>query len=126
MDSAGAEGDVGLGMGELPDGTTEVNTAIYVGGLDEQQVDLVVLESAFIPFGEIKEVKIPLDPVTKQPKGFGFVQYYHEDDAKAAIDNMDGAELYGKVLHVDLAKPHRTKLGSDKAVWSGEKNGGHQ
>jgi peptidyl-prolyl isomerase E (cyclophilin E) len=36
---------------------------VYVGGLDDS-VDTKILHSAFIPFGEIKSVEIPLDPTT--------------------------------------------------------------
>ena len=51
-------------------------------------------------------------------RGFGFVQYFNEEDAAAAMDNMDGAELEGKVLKVNIAKPLRHKLGAAKAIWS--------
>ena len=52
-------------------------------------------------------------------RGFGFVDFEEEDDAAAAIENMEGAELFGKVLHCNIAKP-MTKLQHGKAVWSAE------
>lgn len=42
-----------------------------------------------------------------------------EEDAAAALDNMDGAELYGKVLRCNIAKA-MPKLPPGKAVWSAE------
>ena len=42
-----------------------------------------------------------------------------EDDAASAIENMDGAELMGKVLRCNIAKP-MTKLPVGKAVWTAE------
>lgn len=39
-----------------------------------------------------------------ESKGFGFVEFEQAEDAKAAMENMDEAELCGKVLHVKVAK----------------------
>ena len=42
-----------------------------------------------------------------------------EEDAAAALDNMDGAELYGRVLRCNIAKA-MPKLPPGKAIWSAE------
>jgi hypothetical protein len=47
------------------------------------------------------------------------VEYELEDDAFDALDNMDGSELLGKVLHCSIAKT-MPKLTPGKAVWSAE------
>ncbi len=60
---------------------------LYVGGLAEK-VDIATLTAAFLPFGEIKDVQIPLDHGTQQSRGFGFVQFEELEDAMAAVDNM--------------------------------------
>lgn len=44
------------------------------GGLDEQVTDQI-LTAAFIPFGDLKDVNIPLDQTTQKNKGFGFVTF---------------------------------------------------
>eukprot|EP01025_Chloroclados_australasicus_P020749 TRINITY_DN21895_c0_g1_i1.p1 TRINITY_DN21895_c0_g1~~TRINITY_DN21895_c0_g1_i1.p1 ORF type:complete len:171 (-),score=44.21 TRINITY_DN21895_c0_g1_i1:399-911(-) len=88
---------------------------LYVGGLAEK-VNEAILHSAFIPFGEIKEVSIPLDGQSNNHRGFGFVQFEEKGDAAAAIDNMHNAELHGKVLKVNYAIPMKIK-GGDKG-WS--------
>ena len=44
------------------------------GGLDEQVTEAVV-RAAFIPFGEIKDVNMPLDHETQKNRGFGFVTF---------------------------------------------------
>ena len=87
-------------------------------GLDDNVTE-EILFAAFIPFGDIKEVTVPKDFTVNKHKGFGFVEYEESDDAKAAIDNMDGAELFGKVIRCNFAKP-LTKVSSGKAVWSSE------
>lgn len=90
-------------------------TTLYVGGL-EDSVNESMLHAAFIPFGEIKDVNVPLDHATGKHRGFGFVEYEEKDDAADAIDNMHNAELYGKVLKVNFAQPMKIK-GGDKG-WS--------
>ena len=63
---------------------------LYVGGLDDK-VDIAILTAAFLPFGEIKDVQIPLDHATQTVRGFGFVQFEEIEDAMAAVDNMHGS-----------------------------------
>ena len=91
---------------------------LYIGGLDATVTE-EILHAAFIPFGDIREVSIPKDFATNKHRGFGFVDYEEETDASAAISNMHGAELVGKVLKCNMAKT-QTKLQSGKAVWEAE------
>ena len=60
---------------------------LYVGGLAEE-VKEAVLHAAFLPFGPIETVQIPLDHKTQENRGFGFVQFEDMDDAASALDNM--------------------------------------
>lgn len=81
------------------------------------------LQDAFIPFGEIADVSLPKNenPNSTDPhRGFAYVEYEDADDAKEAIDNMDQAEFFGRVLRVSAAKPPKSAeegLGSKTAVW---------
>ncbi|XP_055347629.1 peptidyl-prolyl cis-trans isomerase E-like [Paramacrobiotus metropolitanus] len=90
---------------------------LYVGGLNEE-VDEKFLHAAFIPFGPIINVEIPIDFKTNKHKGFGFVEFESAEDSAAAIDNMDESELFGRTIRVNLAKPQRLKEGYHKPVWS--------
>merc|ERR1712086_611626 len=93
---------------------------LYVGGLEEN-VDEAIVHSAFIPFGDIVDVNIPIEQTTQKHRGFGFVSFEEREDAKAAIENMNNSELYGRVLRVNIAKPMKAKAeGSGKAVWADE------
>jgi peptidyl-prolyl isomerase E (cyclophilin E) len=94
---------------------TNPKTTLYVGGLEETVND-AALHAAFIPFGEIKDVNIPLDHATGKHRGFGFVEYEDKEDAAAATDNMNNAELNGRVMRVNYAQPMKIK-GGDKG-WS--------
>ena len=50
----------------------------------DEQVDEKILLAAFIPFGEVKEVSIPIDAGTGLKRGFGFVEFEEADDAAEA------------------------------------------
>ncbi|KAK9842030.1 hypothetical protein WJX81_004927 [Elliptochloris bilobata] len=103
------------GKGANPD------TTLYVGGLEES-VNEAILHSAFIPFGDIKDVNIPMDHATGKHRGFGFVEFESKEDAADAIDNMHNSELYGRVLRTNYAQPMKIKGGdkgfSHQAVWA--------
>lgn len=96
-------------------------TTLYVGGLDER-VTKDVFRAAFIPFGDILDVYIPLDHASGKHRGFGFVQYESAEDAEAAVDNMNHAELYGRVLKVNYSHPNKISGGdkgwASQAVWA--------
>lgn len=53
-----------------------------------EEVDEKVLHAAFIPFGEIVDVQIPLDYESEKHRGFAFIEFEAAEDAAAAIDNM--------------------------------------
>lgn len=95
---------------------------VYVGGL-APVVTLANLHDAFIPFGEIADISLPKNEnpnSTDRHRGFAYVEFEDVEDAKEAIDNMDQAELFGRVIKVNPAKaPKRADegLGSKTAVW---------
>ena len=90
---------------------------IYVGGLADE-VDEKVLHAAFIPFGDVTDVQIPMDYSTQKHRGFGFLEFELAEDAAAAIDNMNESELFGRTIRVNIAKPMKIKEGYSRAVWS--------
>ncbi|KAL8596961.1 hypothetical protein ACOMHN_027907 [Nucella lapillus] len=90
---------------------------VYVGGLVEE-VDDKVLHAAFLPFGDIVDVQIPIDYETEKHRGFAFIEFELAEDAAASIDNMNESELFGRTIRVNLAKPMRVKEGASRAVWA--------
>ncbi|XP_022122926.1 peptidyl-prolyl cis-trans isomerase E [Pieris rapae] len=90
---------------------------IYVGGLAEE-VDEKVLHAAFVPFGDLVDVQIPLDYETEKHRGFAFIEFENAEDAAASIDNMNDSELFGRTIRVNVAAPQRIKEGSTRPVWS--------
>lgn len=78
------------------------------------------LENAFVPFGDVRTVEIPLDLKTWKNSGFGFVEYMEIDDAKAAIDNMRGMETHGRTLRVNIvgAASNKPSQASNRPIWA--------
>lgn len=81
------------------------------------------LHDVFLPFGEIVDVTLPKNDApnaTEPHRGFAYIEFEDADDAKEAIDNMDQAELFGRVLKVSAAKPPKSAeegLGGKTAIW---------
>lgn len=76
------------------------------------------LQSAFIPFGDVTDISIPLDYSNQKHRGFAFVEFRLLEDAAAAMDNMNESELFGRTVRVNVAKPKMLKEGSSRPVWS--------
>ena len=81
---------------------------IYVGGLpySYEEEDLKTL---FSEFGEVTSAIIIKDRESQRSKGFGFVEFDKEDEAKAAIEAKAGADLDGRKLTVDMARPPKQR-----------------
>ena len=90
---------------------------LYCGGISEE-VDEKTLHAAFIPFGDIIDINIPIDFSTQKHRGFAFIEYESAQDASFAIDNMNDSEIFGKTIRVNIAKPIKLKEGSARPVWS--------
>ncbi len=73
----------------------------------EQSVNEVLLESIFKQFGEIMDTKIVYDKITWESRGFGFVEFKKKEDALKAIESLNGKELVGKKLSVEVAVERR-------------------
>ncbi|KAJ6425728.1 hypothetical protein OIU84_026328 [Salix udensis] len=67
------------------------------------------LRRPFGRFGPLKDVYLPRDYYTGEPRGFGFVQYLEPADAADAKHHMDGEILYGRELTVVFAEENRKK-----------------
>ena len=76
---------------------------LFVGGLSWDTTDSS-LSQAFAPFGEITEAKVITDRETQRSRGFGFVTYTEAASASAAIQEMNGKDLDGRSIKVDLAQ----------------------
>ncbi|MGE5519912.1 MAG: RNA recognition motif domain-containing protein [Candidatus Dadabacteria bacterium] len=77
---------------------------IYVGnlswGLKDQD-----LANLFTPYGEVASAKIVMDKFTQRSKGFGFVEMPNDEQAQAAISQLNGTEVEGRNLVVNESRP---------------------
>jgi cold-inducible RNA-binding protein len=80
-----------------------MNNKLYVGNLNYSTGE-ARLREAFAPFGNLVSVSIITDRVTGQPRGFGFVEYENADDAKRAVDSLNGQQVDGRTLNVNVAR----------------------
>lgn len=80
-----------------------MNSKLYVGNLPYQTSE-TELQDLFTPFGTVKSAKVIVDRDTGKSKGFGFVEMGSENEAKEAIENLDGKENNGRSIRVNVAQ----------------------
>lgn len=74
--------------------------------------------AAFIPFGDVVAISIPMDYESGKHRGFGFVEFELPEDAAAAIDNMNDSELFGRAIRVNFARPPKATERSARPIWA--------
>ncbi len=81
---------------------------VYVGNMNYATTENALRE-LFSPHGEVASVNIIVDRYTGKAKGFGFVEMNTEEEARAAIEALNGFEYMGRQLRVNEAedKPKR-------------------
>ena len=60
-------------------------------------------------------MQLPLEKDGKKHRGFAFVEFVDVEDSESAVSNMDGAELFGRTIRVNVS---RGGAASGKAVWA--------
>lgn len=81
---------------------------IYVGNLSYGMSE-GELREAFSAFGEVSSVKILMDRETGRSRGFGFVEMPNQGEAEAAVTQLNGKDLGGRVLRVNEARPRERR-----------------
>ena len=77
---------------------------LYVGNLSYNTSEND-LRDAFSAYGEVASAKIITDRDTGRSKGFGFVEFNDDDAARKAMASLNGADLGGRPLTVNEARP---------------------
>ncbi|CAH2007267.1 unnamed protein product [Acanthoscelides obtectus] len=98
---------------------------LYVGSL-HFNITEDMLRGIFEPFGKIENIQLIMDPETGRSKGYGFITFRNCDDAKKALEQLNGFELAGRPMKVgnvterlDLQQQGPSLLDSDELDRSG-------
>jgi cold-inducible RNA-binding protein len=67
------------------------------------------LQDAFAAHGTVIEANLMMDRATGRPRGFGFVTMSTPEEAQKAIDALNGKELAGRALTVNIARPREER-----------------
>jgi cold-inducible RNA-binding protein len=96
---------------------------LYVGNLSFSTTQ-ASLETAFTVAGEVREVAMPTDRETGQPRGFAFVTMGNEQAANSAIAQLNGLMLDGRAIKVNEAQERPPRGGGGGGGYGGGGYGG--
>jgi cold-inducible RNA-binding protein len=79
---------------------------LYVGNLSFQSTEDAIAKH-FAGCGQVVSVSVMMDRDTGQPRGFAFVEMASAAEAQKAVSELNGRELQGRSLRVDIAQERR-------------------
>ena len=85
-----------------------MSNKLFVGNLsfDTTENDL---SDAFAAHGTVVESNLMMDRMSGRPRGFGFVTMSTPEEAQKAIDALNGQQLGGRALTVNIARPREDR-----------------
>jgi cold-inducible RNA-binding protein len=90
--------------------TRKMNNKLFVGNLSFKTTEND-LQDAFAAHGTVTETNLMVDRGTQRPRGFAFVTMASDEEAQRAIDALNGRELDGRALTVNVARPREERSG---------------
>ena len=99
-----------------------MNTKLYVGNLSFDTTENG-LQDAFAAHGTVTEANLMTDRATGRPRGFAFVTMGSPDEAQKAVEALNGANLDGRTLTVNEARPKAEHAGGG---FRGGRDGGNR
>ena len=85
-----------------------MNKNIYVGNLSYSVTDQQLLET-FSAHGAVESARVITDKYSGNSRGFGFVEMSTQEEAAKAIEVLNGSEIDGRALNVNMAKPREER-----------------
>jgi len=85
-----------------------MSNKLFVGNLSFNTTEND-LNDAFSAFGTVTETNLMMDRETGRPRGFGFITMSSAQEAQKAIDALNGKEMDGRALTVNVAKPREER-----------------
>jgi len=86
-----------------------MSNKVFVGSLSWDTTD-ESLKEFFSQVGTVEEAVVIRDKMSGRSKGFGFVTFATEEEAREAIEKLNDAELDGRQIKVDEARPQKTQF----------------
>lgn len=83
-----------------------MSVQIYVGNIAYSMSE-DALRDLFAQHGEVVSAKIVTDRISGKSRGFGFVEMADKGEAEKAIEKLNGSEMEGRNIRVNLARPRR-------------------
>jgi RNA recognition motif-containing protein len=98
---------------------------IFVGSLPFS-VEAEDLRDSFEQYGEVSSANIIMDKMTGRSRGFGFVEMPDDEQAKKAMEALNGSDMSGRSIVVNeaQAKAEGKNFGPDKRKGGGYRGGG--
>ena len=96
---------------------------LYVGNLSFNTSESQ-LRDLFAAHGEVASAALVMDRETGRPRGFGFVEFRNDEEAKAAMAALSGKNVDGRDLTVNEAKPREGGGGGGGGSRGGGGGGG--
>jgi cold-inducible RNA-binding protein len=87
-----------------------MNNKLFVGNLSFQTTENE-LNDAFAAHGTVTEANLMIDRATNRSRGFAFVTMSTDEEAQKAIEAMNGADLNGRAITVNIARPREERPG---------------
>ena len=87
-----------------------MSSKLFVGNLSFNTTENA-LQDAFAAHGTVVEANLMMDRVSGRPRGFGFVTMSTPEEAEKAIAALNGAQLDGRALTVNIARPREERPG---------------
>lgn len=85
-----------------------MSTKLFVGNLSFKITEND-LQDAFAAHGSVVETNLMMDRMSGRPRGFAFVTMSSEEEAQKAIEALNGKELDGRALTVNVARPREER-----------------
>jgi RNA recognition motif-containing protein len=85
-----------------------MSTKLFVGNLSFNTTEND-LSDAFAAHGTVVEANLMMDRMSGRPRGFGFVTMSSPEEAQKAIDALNGQQLDGRALTVNIARPREER-----------------
>ena len=83
---------------------------LYVGNMAFSTTE-DTLRQLFSQFGTVTKASLVMDRETGRPRGFGFITMSSAEEAQKAIEAMNGKDMDGRALTVNVAKPREERTG---------------